>query len=111
MRSMPSRHERRTAMKLHHLIVAASSVLMGTAAFAGPACTETPESSWMPQTTMLRKLVDAGYTLERFQVTKGNCYELYGMDKDGNKVEIYHNPVDGSVVESKTKTKTKTKKS
>ncbi|WP_041646083.1 PepSY domain-containing protein [Aromatoleum aromaticum] len=98
-------------MKLHHLIVAASSVLMGTAAFAGPACTETPESSWMPQTTMLRKLVDAGYTLERFQVTKGNCYELYGMDKDGNKVEIYHNPVDGSVVESKTKTKTKTKKS
>lgn len=92
-------------MNLRHIIVAASGLLIGTAAFAGPTCTQSPESTWMPQATMLRKLVDAGYTLERFKVTQGNCYELYGTDKDGNKVEIYHNPVDGSVVESKTKGK------
>ena len=90
-------------MKTLHAIAAAVALLSGTAALAGPTCTDAPEASWMPQTTMLRQLVDAGYTLERFQVTKGNCYELYGTDKDGNRVEIYHNPVDGSVVESKSK--------
>ncbi|NMG55602.1 PepSY domain-containing protein [Aromatoleum aromaticum] len=92
-------------MKTSHLIVAVTTLLIGTAAIAGPTCTDAPETSWMPQTTMLRKLVDAGYTLEKFKVTKGNCYELYGTDKDGNKVEIYHNPVDGSIVESKVKAK------
>ena len=90
-------------MKTLHAIVAAVALLGGTAAIAGPTCTDAAETSWIPQTKMLSKLVDAGYTLERFQVTKGNCYELYGTDKDGNRVEIYHNPVDGSVVESKIK--------
>lgn len=95
-------------MKTLHTIAAAIALLSGTAAIAGPTCTDAPEARWIPQTTMLRQLVDAGYTLERFQVTKGNCYELYGTDKDGNRVEIYHNPVDGSIVESKTRATTRT---
>lgn len=28
----------------------------------------------------------------------GNCYEIYGFDKEENKVEIYFNFVDGSIV-------------
>lgn len=90
-------------MKTRHIILAAAALLTGTAAIAGPTCTKAPQEQWMPQETMLRKLVDQGYTLEKFKVTAGNCYELYGIDRDGRKVEIYHNPVDGSVVQAKTK--------
>ncbi|WP_332674131.1 PepSY domain-containing protein [Aromatoleum sp.] len=90
-------------MKIRHIILAVAALLTGTAAIAGPTCTEAPREQWMPQETMLRKLVDQGYTLEKFKVTDGNCYELYGIDRDGRKVEIYHNPVDGSVVQAKTK--------
>jgi hypothetical protein len=44
------------------------------------------------------KLLAQGYKINEFKVTGGNCYEIYGFDKDENKVEIYFNPVDGSVV-------------
>ena len=38
-----------------------------------------------------------GYTIKTFKVS-GNCYEIYGFAKDGKKVEIYFNPVDGSII-------------
>ena len=38
---------------------------------------------------------------DKFKTTKGNCYEIYGKDKAGQKVEIYYNPVDGSIVKEK----------
>ena len=47
----------------------------------------------------LQELVDQGYTIDKFKVTDGNCYEIYGEDKGGVKVEIYFNPVDGEAVE------------
>ena len=33
-------------------------------------------------------------------MTEGNCYEIYGFDKDGKKVEIYFDPVSGKPVKS-----------
>lgn len=91
-------------MKTRHLIAAAATLLIGSAAFAGTECTTAPQANWMTQQQMLQKLVDTGYTIERFLVTKGGCYEMYGWDKDGRRVEIYHNPVDGKVVKAKTST-------
>jgi hypothetical protein len=32
-------------------------------------------------------------------VTTGNCYEIYGQDKQGKRIEIYFNPITGDVVE------------
>lgn len=79
----------------------AVSLTLATSAFADPRCTDTPQSNWMPQATMLRNLADAGYTMDVFQVTRGSCYEIYGRDKAGAKVEIYFDPVDGKVVKEK----------
>jgi hypothetical protein len=39
-----------------------------------------------------------GYEIKKFKVTGGNCYEIYGYDKDKRKVEIYFDPVSGKVV-------------
>jgi hypothetical protein len=95
-------------MKTRYLFAATAALLIGSSAFAGTECTIAPQGTWMTQEQMLQKLVDTGYTIERFLVTKGNCYEMYGWDKDGRRVEIYHNPVDGKVVKAKTSAPTST---
>lgn len=90
-------------MKTRYLIVAATSLLLGTTAFAGTQCSDAPQSDWIGQADMLQMLVDAGYTIERFQLTDGNCYKMHGWDKDGKRVEVYSDPADGSVVKMETK--------
>lgn len=87
-------------MKMRH-IAAAAALLFTGAAVAGPQCTEAPESEWMSQDALKQELADQGYTVEKFKVTDGNCYEIYGEDKDGVKVEIYFNPVNGEAVEER----------
>lgn len=61
-------------------------------------CTTQDKSNWQDQETFKSKLVTEGYKIKEFKVTEGNCYEIYGWDKDQNKVEIYFNPVDGEIV-------------
>lgn len=42
-----------------------------------------------------------GYQIKTFKVSKGQCYEIYGFDKAGKKVEIYFDPVTAAVLETK----------
>ncbi|NMG73446.1 PepSY domain-containing protein [Aromatoleum diolicum] len=91
-------------MNIRHLTVAAVALLIGTSAFADdPKCTAAAPQNTQPAASSLRTLVDAGFMFERAKVTKGNCYELKGTDKVGNKVEIYLNPLDGTNVKTETK--------
>ncbi|GAA3898289.1 PepSY domain-containing protein [Halomonas cibimaris] len=86
-------------MKMHSIAVTGAALLFAGAAVAGPQCTEAPEADWLSQNAMKQKLADQGYTVDRFKVTDGSCYEIYGKDKKGVKVEIYFNPVNGEIVE------------
>lgn len=61
-------------------------------------CTTAPESEWQDQDAFQAQLLAQGYKINEFKVTGGNCYEIYGFDAQENKVEIYFNPVDGSIV-------------
>ncbi len=69
--------------------------------YAGPTCTQADKSQWQDQETFKKGLETKGYKIKKFKVTSGNCYEIYGFDKDGKKVEIYHDPVSGNPVLSK----------
>ncbi len=73
---------------------------LSASAIAAPQCTTAPRAQWMTEAAMKQKVVDQGYTIKVFQVT-GNCYEIYGKDKAGNKVEIYFDPTDGHIVKKK----------
>jgi hypothetical protein len=42
----------------------------------------------VPENTLKQTLVEEGYTIKKFKVD-GNCYEIYGRNKEGKKVEIY----------------------
>ena len=55
----------------------------------------------MTEEAMKAKVVDMGYKEIRTFKTSGSCYELYGFTKDGQKAEVYFNPVTGEIVQSK----------
>lgn len=67
-------------------------------ALAGPECTKTDKAQWQDQAKFQEDLKAKGYDIKKFKVTGGNCYEIYGFDKDKRKVEIYFDPVSGKVV-------------
>lgn len=81
----------------------ASSVLFGCGVGNEPTvCTSAPQSDWMNQEEFQANLIAGGYQIKEFKVTEGNCYEIYGRDSSDNKVEIYFNPLDGSIVKQET---------
>ncbi len=66
-------------------------------AFAGADCSDEPKEKWMPRADIQAKILAYGYTIDRFKVD-GNCYEIYGRNKEDRKVEVYFNPVTAEVV-------------
>lgn len=57
-------------------------------AWAGANCKANPKPDWMNEADAKAKLEAQGFKIAKFKVD-GNCYEIYGTNKDGKKVEIY----------------------
>jgi len=76
------------------------TTLVAGAAVAGPTCT-VPQEKWMKEADFKARLEAQGYQIKTFKVSRGQCYEIYGFDKNGKKVEIYFDPQTGAVIESK----------
>ena len=55
---------------------------------AGADCKAHPKEEWTSEDTLKQALKDEDYTIKKFKVD-GNCYEIYGRNKEGKKVEIY----------------------
>lgn len=79
-------------------ILLTALVLLAPVAFADPECTTADKSEWQDKEKFQEMLKKQGYEIKVFKVTEGNCYEIYGWNKDKQKVEIYYNPVTGAVV-------------
>lgn len=75
-------------------------IALSSAAFAGPTC-NVPQDKWMKEADFKKGLETQGYQIKTFKVSKGKCYEIYGLDKAGKKVEIYFDPATGAVLETK----------
>ncbi|RMO91788.1 hypothetical protein ALQ33_02957 [Pseudomonas syringae pv. philadelphi] len=84
-------------------ILLISLLLASPLALAGPQCTTAEKSQWQDQAKFQEQLKAQGYQISKFKVTDGNCYEIYGFDKDKRKVEIYHDPVSGKAVKTEIK--------
>jgi hypothetical protein len=85
---------------MKHVLVACAILMFGVTAYAKKNCTDEPKEKWMTEEDFKKKAEAAGYKITKFK-QPGTCYEIYGTDKAGKKVEIYFNPVDGSIVKSK----------
>ncbi len=84
-------------MKSGILIV--TLMLAGTSAYAKKNCTDQPKEKWMKEEDFKKRLESEGYKIRKFK-QPGTCYEIYGSNPSGQNVEIYFNPVDGSIVKS-----------
>lgn len=85
---------------MKQILVVLAVLGMVTSAQAKKNCTSEPKSKWMSEADFKKKVEADGYKISKFK-QPGTCYEIYGTDKDGKKVEIYFNPVDGAIVKAK----------
>ena len=62
-------------------------------------CTTADKAGWMSEDATKDLLKQQGYQeVRKIKVTDGNCYEVYGIDAKGEKVEVYLDPTNGNVV-------------
>lgn len=78
----------------------AMALIVNFSAHAMKDCTDQPKDKWMSEADFKKKAEADGYKIRKFK-TPGTCYEIYGTNKEGKNIEIYFNPVDGSIVKSK----------
>jgi len=62
--------------------------LLPDVVWAKADCKAYPKAEWMSEADAKAKIAAMGYSINVFKVD-GNCYEIYGRNKDGKRVEIY----------------------
>ena len=79
---------------LPHLAIAAAALAMGSPALATGkmTCNAGPQAKWKTQKVLQQTLVKQGWKVRKSKVD-GGCYEVYGTDPKGNRVEAYFHPV------------------
>jgi hypothetical protein len=83
-------------------IFAVALLLASTGALAGANCPKYPKSEWMSEADAKAKIEAQGYKINKFKVD-GNCYEIYGQNKDGKKAEVYFDAKTLAIVKSEIK--------
>ena len=76
-----------------------ATLLVSGTAFAAANCPKYPKNEWMPQDQAKAKIEAMGYKIDKFKVD-GNCYEIYGFNKEGKKAEVYFDAKTLKVVKS-----------
>ncbi|MDF1820178.1 MAG: PepSY domain-containing protein [Alcanivoracaceae bacterium] len=82
------------------VLLVSGLLAFSTVALAGPECEEKDRSKWMDKDAFEQQLKDDGYRVKVFKITDGDCYELYGWNPEGQKVEIYYDPVTAKVLKT-----------
>lgn len=79
---------------LTHLAIAAAALAVGSPAFATGkmTCNAGPQAKWKTQKVLQQTLAKQGWKVRKSKVD-GGCYEVYGTDPQGNRVEAYFHPV------------------
>jgi hypothetical protein len=86
-------------MKLTLCIAARSFAFVASALVTSPlyatglaTCDSGPQAGWQPQATLEKQLQEKKWQVRRIKVD-GGCYEVYGIDEKGARVEAYFHPV------------------
>ena len=79
---------------LAYTALAAAALAIGSPALATGkmTCKSGPQSKWKSQQALQASLKKQGWTVRKSEVD-GGCYEVYGTDPKGNRVEAYFHPV------------------
>ncbi|HSH49011.1 MAG TPA: PepSY domain-containing protein [Halomonas sp.] len=78
-------------MKTPLLVTTALAAALAAAmTFADDDCRD-PVADWQPREVLRQQLEDKGWEVRRIKIDDG-CYEVKGLDQDGNKVEGEFSP-------------------
>jgi hypothetical protein len=85
------------------LMLTTPLLVLGLMLLAAPAqadvdCQPGARASWIPESQFREQMKRQGVQITKFRITPGNCYEIYGFDAQGQRLEVYYNPVDGRPV-------------
>ncbi|MBP7586447.1 MAG: PepSY domain-containing protein [Thermoanaerobaculia bacterium] len=79
------------------------ALLSAFALFALPAVAadrcDVPKANWRSKEDLQAQLVAKGWSISNIKTDDG-CYEVYGKDADGKRVEIYFDPASFEAVGS-----------
>jgi len=80
----------------------AAAILLATATLAdagslGRPCTSAPQSQWLSLEAIQAKVETLGYKVQKAKL-KAACGELYTIDKNGNRVELFVDPTSAAIV-------------
>jgi hypothetical protein len=81
-------------MKLLPYLLAATVAISASPALATGkmTCDAGPQKGWKSQAVLKKTLEKQGWKVAKTKID-GGCYEAYGTDPKGNKVEAYFHPV------------------
>ena len=70
---------------------------------AGPAVADedaciVPMADWQPREALVQMAADNGWTVRRIKIDDG-CYEIYGRDAEGRRIEVTIHPQSLQVIE------------
>ena len=80
----------------------ATAALLATATIAnagslGRPCTAAPQTQWLSLDALQAKVETLGYKVQKAKL-KAACGELYTIDKNGGRVELFVDPTSGAIV-------------
>ncbi|MFZ2470148.1 MAG: PepSY domain-containing protein [Parvibaculum sedimenti] len=91
----------RKMLQLSAVVLAMGAAVPAFAEEEGKAsCGNAPREQWLSEDAIKAKGTALGYEVRRVKAEDG-CYELYVIDKNGAKAELYFNPVTGERVNGK----------
>ena len=84
------------------IVLAVTAAILGTVTLAeagslGRPCTSAPQNQWLSIDALQSKVETLGYKVQKAKL-KNACGELYTIDKNGNRVELFVDPTNGAIV-------------
>jgi hypothetical protein len=83
-------------------IITAAVIALGAASTAqasslGRPCTSAPESQWLSLDALKQKAEAQGYKVRKAKL-KAACGEIYVLDPNGDRIELFVDPTSGNIV-------------
>jgi len=83
-------------------LISLTAVMLGAAATAeagslGRPCTTAPQTQWLSLEALQTKVEANGYKVQKVKL-KNACGEIYALDENGARVELFVDPTSGEIV-------------
>ena len=82
-------------------LISLTAVMFGGATAAdagglGRPCTSAPQTQWLTLEALQTKVEALGYKVQKAKL-KNACGEIYALDKNGARVELFVDPTNGDI--------------